>query len=491
MTDLLSTIWYVIKFLWFIIVTCCLISLIFIIFRYIKEEIIEPEEIEGKKLIIFYVHVAIVAAIAIIVDFKYVYPESNDSNPEAKIQIVNQETPKVQREIPVGKHFKVEFDNTNIGTDQYIYTNLSKLSEKNLKFVLKDIPKVNQETPKVQRAVPVGEHFKVKFDNTNIGTDQYIYTNLSKLSEKNLKFVLKDISSMSGSDVEAYNHFYEIANDIIDNGNLGTLLNSINIKRSEIKNNKAIINEFNYKKIELSEKELAVKKGEIDRLKSQNERLNHEISEIITKMHLTQTNPKIIDVLIRLSPKQKLIKFYIFNEIIMQMPDMVSMDSNEVKKKFLEIQILLHRLSNYIIKDALGELDVSINKINKHIENTEQHINTIIKQLEKTKYERNKIQLNKNIETDNRLLKILNKVKIVIEKLINSFDVKKEMLDENLDLVLIEYDGALNMSSVSSDLDNISSLKEVINGFSMPELDSEFINDLTNDELDRLEEIFQ
>ena len=459
MTDLLSTIWYVIKFLWFIIVTCCLISLIFIIFRYIKEEIIEPEEIEGKKLIIFYVHVAIVAAIAIIVDFKYVYPESNDSNPEAKIQIVNQETPKVQREIPVGKHFKVEFDNTNIGTDQYIYTNLSKLSEKNLKFVLKDIPKVNQETPKVQRAVPVGEHFKVKFDNTNIGTDQYIYTNLSKLSEKNLKFVLK--------------------------------LNSINIKRSEIKNNKAIINEFNYKKIELSEKELAVKKGEIDRLKSQNERLNHEISEIITKMHLTQTNPKIIDVLIRLSPKQKLIKFYIFNEIIMQMPDMVSMDSNEVKKKFLEIQILLHRLSNYIIKDALGELDVSINKINKHIENTEQHINTIIKQLEKTKYERNKIQLNKNIETDNRLLKILNKVKIVIEKLINSFDVKKEMLDENLDLVLIEYDGALNMSSVSSDLDNISSLKEVINGFSMPELDSEFINDLTNDELDRLEEIFQ
>ena len=437
MTDLLSTIWYVIKFLWFIIVTCCLISLIFIIFRYIKEEIIEPEEIEGKKLIIFYVHVAIVAAIAIIVDFKYVYPESNDSNPEAKIQIVNQETPKVQREIPVGKHFKVEFD------------------------------------------------------NTNIGTDQYIYTNLSKLSEKNLKFVLKDISSMSGSDVEAYNHFYEIANDIIDNGNLGTLLNSINIKRSEIKNNKAIINEFNYKKIELSEKELAVKKGEIDRLKSQNERLNHEISEIITKMHLTQTNPKIIDVLIRLSPKQKLIKFYIFNEIIMQMPDMVSMDSNEVKKKFLEIQILLHRLSNYIIKDALGELDVSINKINKHIENTEQHINTIIKQLEKTKYERNKIQLNKNIETDNRLLKILNKVKIVIEKLINSFDVKKEMLDENLDLVLIEYDGALNMSSVSSDLDNISSLKEVINGFSMPELDSEFINDLTNDELDRLEEIFQ
>ena len=296
---------------------------------------------------------------------------------------------------------------------------------------------------------------------------------------------------MSGSDVEAYNHFYEIANDIIDNGNLGTLLNSINIKRSEIKNNKAIINEFNYKKIELSEKELAVKKGEIDRLKSQNERLNHEISEIITKMHLTQTNPKIIDVLIRLSPKQKLIKFYIFNEIIMQMPDMVSMDSNEVKKKFLEIQILLHRLSNYIIKDALGELDVSINKINKHIENTEQHINTIIKQLEKTKYERNKIQLNKNIETDNRLLKILNKVKIVIEKLINSFDVKKEMLDENLDLVLIEYDGALNMSSVSSDLDNISSLKEVINGFSMPELDSEFINDLTNDELDRLEEIFQ
>ena len=437
MTDLLSTIWYVIKFLWFIIVTCCLISLIFIIFRYIKEEIIEPEEIEGKKLIIFYVHVAIVAAIAIIVDFKYVYPESNDSNPEAKIQIVNQETPKVQREIPVGKHFNVEFD------------------------------------------------------NTNIGTDQYIYTNLSKLSEKNLKFVLKDISSMSGSDVEAYNHFYEIANDIIDNGNLGTLLNSINIKRSEIKNNKAIINEFNYKKIELSEKELAVKKGEIDRLKSQNERLNHEISEIITKMHLTQTNPKIIDVLIRLSPKQKLIKFYIFNEIIMQMPDMVSMDSNEVKKKFLEIQILLHRLSNYIIKDALGELDVSINKINKHIENTEQHINTIIKQLEKTKYERNKIQLNKNIETDNRLLKILNKVKIVIEKLINSFDVKKEMLDENLDLVLIEYDGALNMSSVSSDLDNISSLKEVINGFSMPELDSEFINDLTNDELDRLEEIFQ
>ena len=437
MTDLLSTIWYVIKFLWFIIVTCCLISLIFIIFRYIKEEIIEPEEIEGKKLIIFYVHVAIVAAIAIIVDFKYVYPESNDSNPEAKIQIVNQETPKVQREIPVGKHFKVEFN------------------------------------------------------NTNIGTDQYIYTNLSKLSEKNLKFVLKDISSMSGSDVEAYNHFYEIANDIIDNGNLGTLLNSINIKRSEIKNNKAIINEFNYKKIELSEKELAVKKGEIDRLKSQNERLNHEISEIITKMHLTQTNPKIIDVLIRLSPKQKLIKFYIFNEIIMQMPDMVSMDSNEVKKKFLEIQILLHRLSNYIIKDALGELDVSINKINKHIENTEQHINTIIKQLEKTKYERNKIQLNKNIETDNRLLKILNKVKIVIEKLINSFDVKKEMLDENLDLVLIEYDGALNMSSVSSDLDNISSLKEVINGFSMPELDSEFINDLTNDELDRLEEIFQ
>ena len=437
MTDLLSTIWYVIKFLWFIIVTCCLISLIFIIFRYIKEEIIEPEEIEGKKLIIFYVHVAIVAAIAIIVDFKYVYPESNDSNPEAKIQIVNQETPKVQREIPVGKHFNVEFD------------------------------------------------------NTNIGTDQYIYTNLSKLSEKNLKFVLKDISSMSGSDVEAYNHFYEIANDIIDNGNLGTLLNSINIKRNEIKNNKAIINEFNYKKIELSEKELAVKKGEIDRLKSQNERLNHEISEIITKMHLTQTNPKIIDVLIRLSPKQKLIKFYIFNEIIMQMPDMVSMDSNEVKKKFLEIQILLHRLSNYIIKDALGELDVSINKINKHIENTEQHINTIIKQLEKTKYERNKIQLNKNIETDNRLLKILNKVKIVIEKLINSFDVKKEMLDENLDLVLIEYDGALNMSSVSSDLDNISSLKEVINGFSMPELDSEFINDLTNDELDRLEEIFQ
>lgn len=437
MTDLLSTIWYVIKFLWFIIVTCCLISLIFIIFRYIKEEIIEPEEIEGKKLIIFYVHVAIVAAIAIIVDFKYVYPESNDSNPEAKIQIVNQETPKVQREIPVGKHFNVEFD------------------------------------------------------NTNIGTDQYIYTNLSKLSEKNLKFVLKDISSMSGSDVEAYNHFYEIANDIIDNGNLGTLLNSINIKRSEIKNNKAIINEFNYKKIELSEKELAVKKGEIDRLKSQNERLNHEISEIITKMHLTQTNPKIIDVLIRLSPKQKLIKFYIFNEIIMQMPDMVSMDSNEVKKKFLEIQILLHRLSNYIIKDALGELDVSINKINKHIENTEQHINTIIKQLEKTKYERNKIQLNKNIETDNRLLKILNKVKIVIEKLINSFDVKKEMLDENLDLVLIEYDGALNMSSVSSDLDNISSLKEVLNGFSMPELDSEFINDLTNDELDRLEEIFQ
>ena len=408
MTDLLSTIWYVIKFLWFIIVTCCLISLIFIIFRYIKEEIIEPEEIEGKKLIIFYVHVAIVAAIAIIVDFKYVYPESNDSNPEAKIQIVNQETPKVQREIPVGKHFKVEFN------------------------------------------------------NTNIGTDQYIYTNLSKLSEKNLKFVLKDISSMSGSDVEAYNHFYEIANDIIDNGNLGTLLNSINIKRSEIKNNKAIINEFNYKKIELSEKELAVKKGEIDRLKSQNERLNHEISEIITKMHLTQTNPKIIDVLIRLSPKQKLIKFYIFNEIIMQMPDMVSMDSNEVKKKFLEIQILLHRLSNYIIKDALGELDVSINKINKHIENTEQHINTIMKQLEKTKYERNKIQLNKNIETDNRLLKILNKVKIVIEKLINSFDVKKEMLDENLDLVLIEYDGALNMSSVSSDLDNISSLKEVM-----------------------------
>ena len=85
----------------------------------------------------------------------------------------------------------------------------------------------------------------------------------------------------------------------------------------------------------------------------------------------------------------------------------------------------------------------------------------------------------------------MNKVKIVIEKLINSFDVKKEMLDENLDLVLIEYDGALNMSSVSSDLDNISSLKEVINGFSMPELDSEFINDLTNDELDRLEEIFQ
>ena len=89
------------------------------------------------------------------------------------------------------------------------------------------------------------------------------------------------------------------------------------------------------------------------------------------------------------------------------------------------------------------------------------------------------------------MLNILEKVRTIITKLKHSFDVKKETLHENLDIVLIEYEGAVNLSSVSSDLDNIASLKEVLNGFSIPEQDSEFMNDLTNDELDRLEEIFQ
>ena len=219
--------------------------------------------------------------------------------------------------------------------------------------------------------------------------------------------------------------------------------------------------------------------------------MNKEIDEIVTKMHLTQANPKITDVLIRLSPKQKLIKFYIFNELIRQMPDNINVDSNEVKKKFLEIQILLHRLSDYIIKDALEELDTSLKKINQHIENTKQHIKLINKKKNSNKNEKTIVKLNTIIETDDRLLNILEKVRTIITKLKHSFDVKKETLHENLDIVLIEYEGAVNLSSVSSDLDNIASLKEVLNGFSIPEQDSEFMNDLTNDELDRLEEIFQ
>ncbi len=425
MADFFSSIWYVVKFIWFIFVT---FLLLWTIYNTIKED-----------NVIFTILLLVFGFYA---DYRYVYPESNYSVSEETVQKVQQETPKVQREVPDNKQ---------------------------------SIKSINED----------------KFDSTNIGTDRYIYANLSKLSERNLKFVLNDITSMSGDDIAAYNRFYEIANGIIDKGNLGSLLNHVNQKRRAIKINKETINKFNYKKIELTEEKLAAGEKEIDKLKSQNKQLNNEITEIVTKMHLTQANPKITDVLIRLSPKQKLIKFYIFNEIIRQMPDMVNVDSNEVKKKFLEIQILLHRLGAYIMKDALGELDTSLKKINQHIENTRQHISLINKQIEKNKNEKTKVKLNTIIETDNRLLNILEKVRTVIKKLILSFDAKKETLNENLEIVLIEYEGAVNLSSVSSDLDNIASLKEVLNGFSIPEQDSEFINDLTNDELDRLEEIFQ
>ena len=426
--DFFSCIWYLVKFIWFFVVTAGLFlgfALLIAVFKKI-----------GVVISI------ILAPFAIYADIKYVYPESKHSDSGETVQIVQQETPKVQSEVPDNKQ--------------------------SLKLINEDI-----------------------LDSTNVGTDRYIYANLSKLSERNLKFVLNDITSMSGEDVAAYNRFYEIANGIIDKGNLGSLLSNVNKKRSKIKNNKAAINNFNYKKIELSEKELAAMEKEIAQLKSQNNQLNKEIDEIVTKMHLTQANPKITDVLIRLSPKQKLIKFYIFNEVIRQMPDNVNVDSNEAKKKFLEIQILLHRLSDYIIKDALEELDTSLKKINQHIENTKQHKNLINKKKNSNKNEKTIVKLNTITEADDRLLNILEKVRTVITKLKHSFDVKKETLHENLDIVLIEYEGAVNLSSVSSDLDNIASLKEVLNGFSIPEQDSEFMNDLTNDELDRLEEIFQ
>lgn len=437
MADFFSSIWYFVKFIWFLVVTLVIIGAFAAILIGGKA----PDNDKGFDKV-FRIICIILGLIAIYTDIRYVYPESKNSDSGETVQIVQQETPKVQREVPDNKQ--------------------------SIKLINEDI-----------------------LDSTNVGTDRYIYANLSKLSERNLKFVLNDITSMSGEDVAAYNRFYEIANGIIDKGNLGSLLSYVNKKRSEIKNNKAAINNFNYKKIELSEKELAAMEKEIDQLKSQNKQLNNEIAEIVTKMHLTQANPKITDVLIRLSPKQKLIKFYIFNEIIRQMPDNVNVDSNEVKKKFLEIQILLHRLSDYIIKDALGELDTSLKKINQHIENTKQHIRLINKKKNSNKNEKTIVKLNTIIETDDRLLNILEKVRTVITKLKHSFDVKKETLHENLDIVLIEYEGAVNLSSVSSDLDNIASLKDVLNGFSIPEQDSEFMNDLTNDELDRLEEIFQ
>lgn len=433
MADFFSSIWYFAKFIWFLFVTFILMGIFYVVY----DDTIRKAT--GKGLKIIYI---IFAVFAIYVDIRFVYPESKHSVSGETVQIVQQETPKVQRKVPDNKQ---------------------------------SIKQINE----------------VVLDSTNVGTDRYIYANLSKLSERNLKFVLNDITSMSGEDVAAYNRFYEIANGIIDKGNLGSLLSYVNQKRSKIKNNKATINNFNYKKIELSEKELATMEKEIDQLKSQNKQLNNEIAEIVTKMHLTQANPKITDVLIRLSPKQKLIKFYIFNEIIRQMPDNVNVDSNEVKKKYLEIQILLHRLSDYIIKDALEELDTSLKKINQHIENTKQHKNLINKKKNSNKNEKTIVKLNTIIEADDRLLNILEKVRTVITKLKHSFDVKKETLHENLDIVLIEYEGAVNLSSVSSDLDNIASLKEVLNGFSIPEQDSEFMNDLTNDELDRLEEIFQ
>ena len=436
MADFFSSIWYVAKFIWFIFVTGILIYG-FLIIYWILKDLIPKAHDKGLKIICI-----ILALFAIYADIRFVYPESNHSVSGETVQIVQQETPKVQREDPDNK----------------------------------------------QSIKPINEDI---LDSTNVGTDRYIYANLSKLSERYLKFVLNDITSMSGDDVAAYNSFYEIANGIIDKGNLGSLLSNVNKKRSKIKNNKAVINNFNYKKIELSEKELAEMEKEIAQLKSQNNQLNKEIAEIETKMHLTQANPKITDVLIRLSPKQKLIKFYIFNELIRQMPDNINVDSNEVKKKFLEIQILLHRLSDYIIKDALEELDTSLKKINQHIENTKQHKSLINKKKNSNKNEKTIVKLNTIIEADDRLLNILEKVRTVITKLKHSFDVKKETLHENLDIVLIEYEGAVNLSSVSSDLDNIASLKEVLNGFSIPEQDSEFMNDLTNDELDRLEEIFQ
>lgn len=237
--DFFSSICYFVKFIWFLLVTCVLIGVI----------------VELRVIGI------ILAPFAIYADIRYVYPESNHSVSGETVQIVQQETPKVQREVPDNK----------------------------------------------QSIKPINEEI---LDSTNVGTDRYIYANLSKLSERYPKFVLNDITSMSDDDVAAYNSFYEIANGIIDKGNLGSLLSYVNKKRSKIKVNKAEINNFNYKKIELSEKELAAKEKEIDQLKSQNKQLNNEIAEIVTKMHLTQANPKITDVLIRLSPKQKLIKLY-------------------------------------------------------------------------------------------------------------------------------------------------------------------------------------
>ena len=147
--DFFSSIWYFAKFIWFLLVTVVLI--IFILWS-MKEA---PKFGLDAPIIGI-----ILASFAIYADIRFVYPESKHSVSGETVQIVQQETPKVQREVPDNKQ--------------------------SIKLINEDI-----------------------LDSTNVGTDRYIYANLSKLSERYLKFVLNDITSMSGDDVAAYNSFYD------------------------------------------------------------------------------------------------------------------------------------------------------------------------------------------------------------------------------------------------------------------------------------------
>ena len=120
--DFFSCIWYLVKFIWFFVVTAGLFlgfALLIAVFKKI-----------GVVISI------ILAPFAIYADIKYVYPESKHSDSGETVQIVQQETPKVQSEVPDNKQSlklinEDILDSTNVGTDRYIYANLSKLSERN------------------------------------------------------------------------------------------------------------------------------------------------------------------------------------------------------------------------------------------------------------------------------------------------------------------------------------------------------------------------